>query len=133
MGFLKEFTILIARICISSLFLWAGVAKIIEWKGTIEYMRSRHVQHTTLFLVLAVMLQIFGGLSILVGYHTHIGAILLIIFTIPAAVKMHAFWNFRDEDKRIIELSLFMKDVAILGALLLLIILGAGHFSFDRS
>jgi putative oxidoreductase len=129
MSVLSDFLILVGRICISALFLWAGSAKILHWKGTLEYMQSKKIKKPSLLLPLAIIIQMLGGLSLLLGYYTRIGALLLILFIIPSAINMHDFWNVPKEN-RTVERTLFMKDVAIFGSLLLLLVTGSGRFSW---
>lgn len=124
----ENLLILVARILISSLFLWAGSAKLVHWKGSVEYMKSKNMP--TSLLPAAVLLQILGGLSVLLGYEARIGLLLLIVFVIPAAIKMHDFWNLQDPD-RTTQKTMFMKDVAVLGGLLALMATGAGRFAFN--
>jgi putative oxidoreductase len=128
MQLFQTLVILIARICLSSFFLWAGAANIWNWKGSAEYMKSKNMP--TSVLPAAVILQIVGGLSVLLGYQARVGSVLLIVFIIPAAIKMHDFWK-ASGPERINLKMLFMKDVAILGGLLLLLATGAGHFAFN--
>lgn len=130
MDFTQNVLILLSRICISFLYLWAGSAKITDWKGTIAYMQSRNFPLIPLMLPGAVIAQIAGGLSLLLGLYCRWGTLILIFFTIPAMIKMHAFWK-ESGNLRLTEKIMFMKDLAILGGLLLLWILGAGAFSLD--
>lgn len=127
MAVFNDLLILVARIFISSLFLWAGAAKAIHWKGSAEYMHTKKVP--TSMLPAAILLQIIGGLSVLLGFEARVGALLLIVFVIPAAIKMHDFWNLQDPD-RTTQKIMFMKDMAVLGGLLLLLATGAGSFAF---
>lgn len=124
-----DILVLFARILISSLYLWAGFAKTLDWKGTVAYMRSRNFPLIPLALPAAILLQVGGGLMVLLGFYTRFGACILILFTIPAAIKMHNFWAYKDAALRLTEKTLFMKDIAILGGLLLLLIQGGGFFS----
>ncbi len=128
MTLFENLLILLARILISSLFLWAGAAKVLRWKISAEYMQSKKLPAS--LLPAAVVLQIVGGLSVLLGFETRVGALLLIVFVIPAAYKMHDFWNLQDPDKTT-QKTMFMKDVAVLGGLLLLLVTGAGRFAFN--
>lgn len=123
----ENLLILVARILISSLFLWAGIAKLIHWKGSVDYMKSKNMPSS--LLPAAVLLQVLGGLSVLLGFEARIGTLLLIVFIIPAAIKMHDFWNLQDPD-RTTQKTMFMKDAAVLGGLLLLLVTGAGRFAF---
>lgn len=127
MEVLQNLLLLLGRICLSAVFLWAGTAKLLNWKGTVEYMKMKGMP--TSLLPAAVLLQIVGGVSVLLGYQARIGAALLIVFLIPAAVKMHNFWDVTGPEK-VTEKTLFMKDVATLGGLLLILAWGAGRFAF---
>ncbi len=120
--------ILLARICISSLFLWGGTSKVLHWKETVAYMQTKKIPGS--ILPAAMLLQIVGGLSVLLGFEARIGALLLIVFIIPAAAKLHDFWNILEAEK-ITQKTLFMRDVAVLGGLLLLLATGAGRFAFN--
>ena len=97
MAVFHDLLILVARILISALFLWNGVAKAIHWKGSTEYMQFKKIPKS--LLPAAILLQIVGGLSVLLGYEARVGALLLIVFLIPSAIKMHDFWNSQDEAK----------------------------------
>jgi putative oxidoreductase len=128
MAVFDNLLILVARIFISSLFLWAGATKVIHWKGSAEYMQLKKLP--TSLLPAVILMQIIGGLSVLLGFETRIGALLLIVFVIPAAIKMHDFWNLQGEE-RTTQKTMFMKDVAVFGGLLLLLVTGAGSFAFN--
>jgi putative oxidoreductase len=130
MELIKDLAILVGRICIGSLFIWAAFEKIIHWHGTVAYAEKKKIPHASLALPLAVVIQVLGGLALFLGYYTRIGALVLILFIIPAAILFHNFWNVEGEE-RVIEKTFFMKDVAVFGSLLLLLVLGGGHFSIN--
>jgi putative oxidoreductase len=84
-------------------------------------------------VLLVVLLFIFMGcVSLLFGYHTRHGAVLLFGLTIIAAVTMHDFWHIADGAARSIDLGIFSRDVAIAGGLLLLVGMGPGPFAIDN-
>ena len=128
MAVFDDLLILVARIFISSLFLWAGATIVLHWRGSTEYMHLKKMP--TSLLPAAILIQFIGGLSVLLGFEARVGALLLIVYTIPAAVMMHNFWNVQD-DTRKTQKTLFMKEVAVLGGLLLFLITGAGRFAFN--
>ena len=84
----------------------------------------------TSLLPAAILIQIVGGLTVFLGFQTRIGALLLIVFVIPTAIKMHDFWNVKG-DARTTEKTMFMKDMAVLGGLVVFLITGAGRFAFN--
>lgn len=130
MEFLENFGILLSRLLICSLYLWAGWSKVLDWKGTVAYMESKKFPLIPLMLPAAIIIQVLGALSLFFGFYCRLGALALIVFTIPAMIKMHGFWK-ETGAARLAEKIYFMKDVAILGGLILLAIFGPGNFSLD--
>jgi putative oxidoreductase len=72
-----------------------------------------------------------GGLSILFGYQTRIGAWLLVIFLVPVTLMMHNFWAVWDPAASQIEKAMFLRNVTMLGGALLISYFGAGPLSLD--
>ena len=130
MEILKDLALLVARICISSLFIWAAIEKMIHWRDTVVSIEKRELPYASLGLPLVLAIQILGGLSILLGYHVQVGALILILYIIPAAILFHNFWKY-EETERLTEKIYFMKDVAIFGSLLLLLVFGGGRFGMN--
>jgi putative oxidoreductase len=125
----ESLLILLARVCLGLLFLWAGFRKVLHWNATEDYMRGKQTKFISFLLPIAVCLQIVGGLSIVFGLYTRIGALMLVVFTIPATIQMHDFWNLTGQE-RIWEKAHFLKDIAIIGGLLLLTLIGGGKYTF---
>ena len=80
---------------------------------------------------LSGVIGFLGGLSVLLGYQTKRGAWLLVVFLIPVSFAMHAFWTVQDPMMHQAQLAHFMKNVALLGAALLISQFGAGPMSLD--
>jgi putative oxidoreductase len=104
----------------------SGLGKIANFSGTQQYMAAYGMPMTSLFLIGAIILEVGGGLSILLGYKAKWGALALIIFIIPATLIFHT--NFSDQTQMI----MFMKNIAILGGLVLIVANGAGSLSLDN-
>lgn len=117
---------LAARVLLSALFLMSGINKILNPAGTQQYMASYGMPLTGLFLMGAIALELAGGLSVLLGYKARWGAIALIIFLIPATLIFHT--NFADQMQTI----QFMKNLAILGGLLIIVQSGSGDIAIKR-
>ncbi|OGL40261.1 MAG: DoxX family protein [Candidatus Schekmanbacteria bacterium RIFCSPHIGHO2_02_FULL_38_11] len=118
---------LIGRILISQIFLASGFEKIMNFEGTQKYMASFGMPFTAFFAICAIVLEIGGGLSVLLGYKARIGAVLLVVFLIPTTLIFHT--NFADQ----MQVIQFMKNLAILGGLFVVAGFGAGSFSFDKN
>lgn len=114
---------LIARILLSALFLWSGLGKILHPGTTQDYMTAYGMPLTQLFLIAAIAIEVLGGLSVLLGYKPRLGAIALSIFLVVATLIFHT--DLSDQMQQI----MFMKNVAILGGLLLVIQYGGGNIA----
>lgn len=114
---------LISRILLSVLFLWSGVGKISRFAATQAYMAAHGMPLTGLFLVAAIVLEIGGGLSVLLGFYARIGAAALALFTLAATVIFHS--NLADPMQQI----QFTKNLAILGGLFMVVQHGAGNIA----
>lgn len=112
---------LIARILLSALFLWSGVNKILGFAGTQEYMAAYGMPLTGLLLVGAIILELGGGLSVLLGIYPRVGAAALAAFTLIASLIFHT--DFSDQMQQI----MFMKNLAIIGGLLMIVQYGVGN------
>jgi putative oxidoreductase len=117
---LDNYLSLLARILISALFIWSGTNKIMHPVATQENMSAHGMPFTLFFLIAAIALEILGGLSVLLGIKTRWGAAMLVIFLIPATLIFHT--DFSNE----IEQAMFLKNLAMLGGLLMLIRYGGG-------
>ena len=130
--FAKGFVSLLARLMIAAIFLTSVIFnKIPQFKATAEYMQSEGVPLPTLALVGAIGLLVLGGLSLVCGAWTRIGAFFLLVFLAAATFYFHDFWKFVDPTQRQLQTIQFMKNVAIGGGLLSLIAFGGGPWSVD--
>ncbi len=113
------------------IFIVSGINKIMDWDGTAGYMASKGMPMVPLFLLGALVFELVGGLSVLLGFKARMGAILLIIFIVPATLIFHNFWTLEGMERQI-QMMMFMKNLAILGGLLLVLGLGPGPASLDE-
>jgi putative oxidoreductase len=115
---------LAGRVLLGHIFLLAGINKISGYEGTAGYMEAMGVPG--MLLPLVIILEIVGGLALIIGFRTKWAALALAGFTVLAAVLFHA--DFSDQ----MQMILFMKNWAITGGLLLVYVYGAGELSLDR-
>lgn len=114
---------LAARILLAIIFVMAGIGKLMDPAGTVGYMEAMGVPG---FLVWpTIILELGGGILIAVGYQTRIVALLLAAFTVLAGLIFHH--QFADQNQMIH----FMKNLAIAGGFLSLVVNGAGGWSID--
>ncbi|MBM4338688.1 MAG: DoxX family protein [Deltaproteobacteria bacterium] len=125
MEWLKAFCSLIGRVLLVLIFLNSGIGKIGNFEGTAQYMAKFGMPYTSFFLFGAIVFELVGSLSIILGYFTRFGALLILIFLVPTTLIFHT--NFGDR----IQMIMFMKNVSMFGGCLLLFATGAGRLSLD--
>jgi len=124
---------LAGRIILGIYFLVFGaIPKILNFQGTSEYMASHDMILIPLFLALTIIVQLAGGLSLVVGYKTQISAFLLAGLTLVISLVMHNFWAFEEGIVRGHETQNFVKNMGVMAGLLAIAGLGAGPFSLDN-
>ena len=125
MEWLKAFFILIGRILLVLIFLNSGIGKVGNFEGTAQYMAKFGMPYTSFFLFGAIVFELVGSLSIILGYFTRFGVLLILIFLIPTTLIFHT--NFGDR----IQMIQFMKNMSMFGGCLLLLAAGSGRLSLD--
>ncbi|MBT9550044.1 MAG: DoxX family protein [Hydrogenophaga sp.] len=121
---------LVSRLLLAALFLPAGIGKITGFEGTVGYIASVGLPLATLGAVAAIVVEVLGGLALLVGFGTRWVALVLALFTLIASFFFHNYWSVPAEQQFMQQL-LFMKNVGVTGGLLALAAFGAGAFSLD--
>jgi len=128
----EKYGALLARIFLVSIFILAGVSKISNFSGTQAYMASRGMSATALLLPGAILIEMGGGLAVLLGYKTRLVALLLFLFLIPTTLIFHtAFGGSFPPEQMQIQQAMVLKNLAIMGGLLTLAVHGAGSLSLD--
>jgi putative oxidoreductase len=125
-----RYLVLPGRILYALIFLIAAFGHFKA--GTIQYAEAAGVPLASLAVPASGVLAFVGGLSILVGYKAKIGAALLVVFLVPVTVMMHAFWAVSDPMMKGMQEAMFLKNVSMLGAALLICYFGAGPYSLDQ-
>ncbi len=116
---------LVGRILLAAIFLLSGIKKIRTFEATAASMGEQGIFIPQVLLVGAIICLMLGSLALILGLKARWGAILLIIFMIPTTLIYHPP-NGNEDD-----LIQFMKNLSIVGALLLVVSFGPGPVSFD--
>ncbi len=129
---MKDFLDLLGRIFISTIFLYEAYDSIYYFHMTKATMTMYGLMwRQDMLLVGAIILLVLGGLMVLIGYRSSFGAILLMLYYIPVTLIVHSFWNDPVKVQRI-QAIMFMKNIAIMGGLLMIIVNGSGRYSIKR-
>ena len=115
---------LIARILISILFLLNGIFKINNYEGTVGWMESFGLPG--ILIIPAIILEIVGPILIIIGYQTRIAAASLSLFCVATAIIFHN--DFSDQ----MQLTAFLKNIALAGGFLFLVVNGAKGYCLDK-
>ena len=124
-----KYTVLFGRILFSLIFVMASLGHFS--KQTIAYAAAQGVPFAAVAVPLSGMLALLGGLSIALGYKAKWGARLLVLFLAPVTVMMHNFWAVQDPMMAQMHQVMFMKNISMLGGVLLISYFGAGPLSLD--
>ena len=121
----------LGRFLFSLIFISSGLNHFSA--GTIEYAANQGVPMANILVPLSGLLALFGGMSILLGYFARFGAMLLILFLVPVTLTMHNFWDISDPAIHQMQMIQFMKNLAILGGVILIAFYGGGPKSVDHN
>ena len=116
---------LTGRILLAALFIPAGISKIVGFEGTVGYIASVGLPLATLAAISAIVVELIAGLALLVGYRIKLSAVILAVFTLVATVLFHNFWAM-PADQAYMQQLMFMKNIAVVGGLLMVAALGGG-------
>jgi putative oxidoreductase len=116
----------IGRILIGLPFAMSGLSKLAAYSQTTAMTAAAGLPFPPLAFVVAVAVELGGGLLLVLGYHVRPIALALAVFSVIAAVSFHS--NFADQNQMIH----FLKDVMLAGGLLQIVAFGAGAISLEQ-
>ncbi len=131
MSLLANSGALLGRLLVAALFIPAGLSKIGGFVGTVGYIASVGLPLATVAAVVAIAVEVLGGAALLLGWRTKQAALILAVFTLVATVLFHNFWAMPAEQAFMQQL-MFMKNIAVVGGLLVLASLGGGQWGLTR-
>jgi putative oxidoreductase len=111
---------LFGRMLLGGFFTYYGVNHFLNLAAMTQYTAAKGVPFPELAVLVSGTLILVGGLSVLLGLWPQIGAASLGLFLIVVTPVMHNFWDISDPGQRMVELGNFMKNIALLGGVLLM-------------
>jgi len=121
---------LVARFLLALMFVLAGLSKFGSLDGTAAAIASKGLPLAGLLAFVTAALEVLGGVAIIVGFQARIAALALALFTLVATVLFHNYWAM-PADQQFVQQLMFMKNLSVVGGLLLVVALGAGPASVD--
>jgi putative oxidoreductase len=129
-AFIRVLT-LAGRIALALIFFVSAASKLSDFAGNAARMAARGLPAAQVLLVGACALEIVGAALVVLGLRARIGAWMLIVFLVPTTIVFHNFWAAAGTGERLAQMLQFLKNLSILGGLLLVAAYGAGPLSLD--
>ncbi|MBB2776683.1 UNVERIFIED_ORG: putative oxidoreductase [Comamonas terrigena] len=127
---LQDTLALVGRMLLAWLFVPAGFGKIAGFSGAVGYATSVGLPLPEVGVAVGLLIELVGGLMLLVGFMVRPAAVLLAFFTLVASFFFHAYWSL-PADQAMMQQLMFNKNLAISGVLLAFAAFGAGRWSLD--
>ena len=127
---IRDEVILVARILLVVLFLVFGWGKLTDYSGTVGYMAQTGVPVPSIAALVAIAVEFFVAIAVILGVCTRPLAIVLAAYTLATGFIGHHYWTMTGAAQYANEIN-FYKNVSIMGGCLLLYITGPGKYSID--
>jgi putative oxidoreductase len=119
---LAEIILLVGRVLFACLFLYSARGHLVNGPMMIDYSRKAGLPLPALAAWPAALWLAGGALSVALGIFPDVGALMLAVFVVPAAVYLHRFWDVKDPQQRRAESASFWRNATLLGACLCLFV-----------
>jgi putative oxidoreductase len=127
----RDVAALVGRVLLAAMFVWAGFGKITGYDGTAGFMASAGMPMVGVLLPLTILLELGGGMALIVGWQARWVALALAAFTLVASLVFHNYWTMTGAAV-MTNMLFFYKNVAVIGGMLMVFAFGPGRFSVDR-
>jgi len=130
----NKFGPVVGRILIALIFLLSGFGKLTGFAGTAGYMASKMPMSGTLIdllLVITIIVELGGGIALVLGFKARLAALMLFLWLIPVTLIFHDFWA-APADQAMVQQIMFLKNLAIMGGMLMILANGPGPLSVDK-
>jgi putative oxidoreductase len=128
MDAISKWAQIVGRVALGTIFLFSGAGKLAAWHGTVAYAASKGVPES--LLVIATVLELVGGIGVVLGFKARWAAVALLVFLVPVTFVFHNFWAAPPNEQQV-QLVNFLKNFSIAGGTLIVFARGAGAFSID--
>ncbi len=137
MNIIENTLLLTGRVVLGLYFILPGLMKLADFEGSSAYMAEHNVPFIAALLSLTILLQLSGGVALILGYKGKLTAFMLAGLTLMISVYMHNFWDYAQDASQAVarghELQNFMKNMGIMAGLLVIAGNGTGRFSISQA
>jgi putative oxidoreductase len=127
----RDAAALLGRALLAALFIWSGFGKLVGFAATTGYVASKGMPLASVLAALAVLVELGGGILLLIGLKARWVALAFALFLVVITPIFHAWWSSPPAEVGMQQIN-FVKNVAILGGMLVVWAFGPGRYSIDR-
>lgn len=122
---------LLGRVLLAAIFLYSGFGKITGFQDSVAYIAGAGLPMPQVLNVLSIVVEIVGGLALLIGFRARWAALAFVVFLIIITPIFHNFWSAPPAEVMSQQIN-FIKNMAIVGGMLMVMAFGAGGYSVDK-
>jgi len=112
---------LVGRIFFGGFFAVMGLNHFMKRTMMVQYAQSKGLPMPGMAVGLTGLMILLGGLGVLLGVYVQVALWLIIVFLLGVTFQMHNFWSITDPQTKMVEMTNFMKNMALLGAALMML------------
>ena len=128
-----DILLVIGRVLFALLFINSGIAHLTKLEAMTGYAQFKKVPAAKLSVIVTGLMLVIGGLYVALGVYADLGGLLLAIFLVLSAFKMHNFWTLQDPQAKQGETVNFFKNLSLAGAALIIFVLVGSGVDFGPS
>ena len=122
---------LLGRVLLALIFVLSGQGKIGGFAGTAAAIASKGLPLAEVLAVLTILIELGGGLLLILGWKARWAALIIFLFLIPVSIAFHPLWTTPNAEAMQNQIN-FMKNLSIMGGMLMVAAFGPGRYSIDR-
>lgn len=115
-----DITLLVGRILFGGFFVMGGAMHFMKLRDMTEYARMKGAPMPKLSVIVTGMVSMLAGLGVVLGVYQSLSLLVLAAFLVVITPIMHAYWKIADPNTRMMDMQMFLKNTALLGAALAL-------------
>jgi len=127
----RDLAALVGRVLLAFMFVYSGFGKVTGFEGTVASIAGKGLPLPQVGAVIAIAVELGAGLMLAVGWKTRFAAVAIAVFTLAASIFFHNFWTMADQAMRTNQI-MFLKNISIVGGMLMVVAFGPGRYSLDR-
>lgn len=122
---------LLGRVLLASIFVYSGFGKITGFQGAVGYISGAGLPMPQALAVASIIVEFIGGLALLIGFRARWAALVFVVFLIIITPIFHNFWSVPAVEAMNQQIN-FIKNIAIIGGMLMVMAFGPGRYSVDK-